>query len=47
MAKTFLEVFPELHIDEELGELLKLVEVERVTSNRDHSSIRIYIDSPG
>ena len=46
MAKTFLEVFPELHIDEELGELLKLVEVERVTSNRDHSSIRIYIASP-
>lgn len=46
MAKTFLDVFPDLHIAEDLKELLNLVEVERVTSNRDRSSVRIYIVSP-
>ncbi len=46
MAKTFLEVFPDLHITEDLRELLNLVEVEKVASNRDRSSIRIYIVSP-
>ncbi|MEY8351885.1 PolC-type DNA polymerase III [Lachnospiraceae bacterium 54-53] len=46
MAKGFLEVFPNLHITDELRELLNLVEVEKVTSNRDRSSIRVYIISP-
>lgn len=46
MAKRFLEVFPNLHITDELQELLNLVEVEKVTSNRDRSSIRVYIISP-
>lgn len=46
MAKSFMEVFPSLNITEELRELLNLVEVEKVTSTRDRSSIRIYIVSP-
>ena len=46
MSKGFFEVFPGLHIAEEFGELLKLVEVSRVTAARDRSSIRIYIESP-
>ncbi|WP_077610996.1 PolC-type DNA polymerase III [Clostridium sp. Marseille-P2415] len=46
MAKKFLEVFPNLHITDELRELLNLVEVEKVASNRDRSSIRVYIISP-
>lgn len=45
MAKGFLEVFPDLHITNEMEELLKLVEVERVSSTRDRSSLRIYIVS--
>lgn len=44
--KMFLEVFPDLHITDNLRELLNLVEVEKVTSARDRSSIRVYIDSP-
>ena len=43
MAKGFLEVFPDLHMTTEMEELLKLVDVERVSSTRDRSSIRIYI----
>ncbi len=45
MAKKFLEVFPDLHMTAEMEELLKLVEVERVSSPRDRSSIRVYINS--
>ncbi len=46
MAKGFLEVFPGLNIAEELKELLNLVEVSKVTTTRDRSSIRVYIESP-
>lgn len=46
MTKRFLEVFPSLHITEELRELLNLVEVEKVALGRDRSSIRIYLMSP-
>ena len=46
MTKGFLEVFPGLHITDELRELLNLVKVEKVASTRDRSSIRIYILSP-
>ena len=46
MTKAFLEVFPNLNMTDELRELLNLVEVEKVTSTRDRSSIRIYIVSP-
>ena len=35
MAKGFLEVFPDLHMTTEMEELLKLVDVERVSSTRD------------
>ena len=46
MAKGFLEVFPTLNIAEPLKELLALAEVEKVTSARDRSSIRVYVKSP-
>ena len=45
MAKGFLEVFPTLNIAEPLKELLALAEVEKVTSARDRSSIRVYMKS--
>ena len=45
MAKGFLEVFPTLNIAEPLKELLAMAEVEKVTSARDRSSIRVYIKS--
>mgnify|MGYP000600244898 CR=1 FL=1 len=45
MAKNFLEVFPTLNIAESLKELLGLAQVEKVTTTRDRSSIRIYIVS--
>ncbi|MDO4279232.1 MAG: PolC-type DNA polymerase III [Lachnoclostridium edouardi] len=46
MAKKFLDVFPDLHITDEMNQLLNLVEVEKVTSTRDRSILRIYIVSP-
>lgn len=46
MVKKFLEVFPTLNIAEPLKELLGLVQVEKVTTTRDRSSIRIYLKSP-
>lgn len=39
MEKPFLEVFPGLHIGEELKELLKLVMVEKVSMPKDRSSL--------
>jgi len=44
--KPFLEVFPGLHMTEQMQELLNLVKVERVSMSRDRSSIRVYIVSP-
>ncbi|MCD8222241.1 MAG: PolC-type DNA polymerase III [Clostridiales bacterium] len=44
--KAFLEVFPGLHMTEEMEGLLKLVEVDRVTMTSDRSLIRVYIVSP-
>ena len=46
MAKKFTEVFPDLHMTSDMEELLKLVDVERVSSPRDRSSLRIYITRP-
>ncbi|MCI8949699.1 MAG: PolC-type DNA polymerase III [Lachnospiraceae bacterium] len=46
MTKGFAEVFPGLNVAAELKELLELVEVSRVTSSRDRSSLRIYLESP-
>ncbi|MGN0159513.1 MAG: PolC-type DNA polymerase III [Brotaphodocola sp.] len=44
--KAFLEVFPGLHMTDQMQELLNLVKVERVSMTRDRSSIRVYIESP-
>ena len=44
--KTFLEVFPDLHIAEKVRGLLEMVGIEKISTNRDRSVIRVYIDSP-
>ena len=44
--KTFLEVFPDLHIAENVRGLLEMVGIEKISTNRDLSVIRVYIDSP-
>ena len=44
--KAFLEVFPGLHMTDQMQELLTLVQVERVSMTRDRSSIRVYLLSP-
>ena len=43
MSKTFLEVFPTLKVDKELGSLLEKVEVTKVSANHDKSHVRIYL----
>ena len=42
--KDFLDVFPGLHMTEQMQELLSLVGVERVSMPRDRSSLRIYLN---
>lgn len=44
--KAFLEVFPGLHMTDQMQELLTLVNVDRVSMTRDRSSLRVYIVSP-
>ena len=44
--KEFLDVFPGLHMTDQMQELLSLVGVERVSMPRDRSSLRIYLNSP-
>lgn len=44
--KPFLEVFPGLHMTEQMKELLSLVDVEKVSMSRNRSSVRIAIVSP-
>ena len=46
MAKPFFEVFPELKVTDQLRGLLNLVQVDKVTSTRDRSQIRVYLKSP-
>ncbi|MCR4629426.1 MAG: PolC-type DNA polymerase III [Clostridium sp.] len=43
--KPFLDVFPMLKISDSLRGLLKMVEVDRISTSRDHSVLRIYIES--
>ena len=43
--KAFLEVFPGLHMTDQMQELLTLVSVDRVSMTRDRSSLRVYIVS--
>ena len=45
MEKMFAEVFPPLHIDAGLSDLLEQVRVEKVTSNRAKNFIRVYLVS--
>ena len=45
MEKHFTEVFPPLHIEQPLTELLEQVRVERVTSNRAKTHIKVYLTS--
>ena len=43
MEKRFFSVFPDLKLNRELTELFGLVEVLKITTNKDKSSIRVYI----
>ncbi len=45
MERRFFSVFPDLKLNRELTELFSLVEVNKIATNRDKSSIRIYIFS--
>ena len=45
MEKLFTEVFPPIHADKTLTELLDQVHVERVTSKRAKTHIKIYLKS--
>jgi len=44
--RAFLEVFPTLNVTENLRGLLEMVQVERVSINRDRTRISVYIESP-
>ncbi len=43
--KLFLEVFPDLNIEDDLRELLRNVTIKNITINRDHTAMRVYIRS--
>ena len=43
MERRFFSVFPDLKLNRELTELFGLVEVLKITTNKDKSSIRVYI----
>ena len=45
MTKMFAEVFPPLHVEQGLQDLLEQVRVEKVTSNRAKNFIRVYLVS--
>jgi DNA polymerase-3 subunit alpha (Gram-positive type) len=45
MEKMFAEVFPPLHLDQGLTELLEQVRVERITSNRAKTYVKVYLVS--
>ena len=44
--KEFLEVFPGLHMTDQMKELMGMVKVDRVSMTRDRRLIRVYIESP-
>ena len=43
MTKGFMEVFPELALEQEVRALFEKVKVERVTTTRQKDLIRVYI----
>ena len=43
MTKGFMEVFPELVLEQEVRALFEKVKVERVTTTRQKDLIRVYI----
>mgnify|MGYP001153416761 FL=1 len=43
--KNFLEVFPNLTLSEELKSIFQLVDITRITTNSEHTKMRIYIES--
>ena len=47
MTKGFMEVFPELVLEQEVRALFEKVKVERVTTTRQKDLIRVYISEQG
>ncbi|MCI8956679.1 MAG: PolC-type DNA polymerase III [Eubacterium sp.] len=43
--KNFLEVFPNLTLSDELKSIFQLVDITRITTNSEHTKMRIYIES--
>lgn len=43
--KKFLEVFPDIQVREDILAVLEYVDVTRVTTNREHTKMRVYIES--
>ena len=43
--KKFLEVFPDLELNSELEGMFQYVDITRISTNREHDRIRIYIES--
>jgi DNA polymerase-3 subunit alpha (Gram-positive type) len=46
MGKSFSDVFCELRLTEDMQTFLKDVSVSRVTTNREHTRLRVYMESP-
>ena len=45
MMKSFFEVFPTLNLGDELHGLLEFAQVSRVTMNREHTFLHVYLES--
>ena len=43
MGKAFRETFPTLKLDEELEGLLDTAEVTKISTNREHTRVRVYL----
>ena len=44
-GKNFLEVFPNLNLSDDLKSIFEIVDVTRISTNTEHTKIRIYIES--
>ena len=45
MLKSFFDVFPVLDLSDSLKSLLEFVQVGKVTLNREHTFMRVYLES--
>ena len=43
--KKFLEVFQNIKLSDELKDIFQFVDIVRITTNSEHTKMRIYIES--